>query len=126
MTEEARSASWSDRVFGGFRKTSERLTDNLAGIVAKTRLTDSQLDDIEDALIVSDLGPRAAARIRDRLAEERFERDADERGDHDDRTEGQDHHDLDTFNAVFIPFEAAGLVHECGELRFEVLHDHSL
>ena len=70
---------WPDRLFGGFRKTSERLTGNLAGIVGKTRLDDGQLDDIEDALIMSDLGPRAAARIRDRLAEERFERDADER-----------------------------------------------
>ncbi|MCT2400566.1 signal recognition particle-docking protein FtsY [Novosphingobium mangrovi (ex Huang et al. 2023)] len=70
---------WSQRLFGGFRKTSERLTGNLSGIVGKTRLDDAQLDDLEDALITSDLGPRAAARIRDRLAEERFERDADER-----------------------------------------------
>ena len=50
-----RETNWSDRLFGGFRKTSERLTDNLAGIVAKTRLSNDQLDDIEDALIVSDL-----------------------------------------------------------------------
>ncbi|GAM07091.1 MULTISPECIES: signal recognition particle-docking protein FtsY [Novosphingobium] len=70
---------WSDRLFGGFRKTSERLSGNLAGIVGGNRLTDAQLDDLEDALIISDLGPRAAARIRERLAEERFERDADER-----------------------------------------------
>ncbi|SFG41818.1 signal recognition particle-docking protein FtsY [Novosphingobium sp. CF614] len=72
-------SEWSDRLFGGFRKTSERLTENLAGIVGKTRLDETQLDDLEDALIMSDLGPRAAARIRARLAEERFERDADER-----------------------------------------------
>lgn len=72
------SESWSDRLFGGFRKTSERLTENLAGIVSKTRLDDAQLDDIEDALILSDLGPRAAARIRERLSGERFERGADE------------------------------------------------
>lgn len=70
---------WSNRIFGGFRKTSERLSESLSGIVAKTRLTEPQLDDIEDALIVSDLGPRAAARIRETLAEEQFERDADER-----------------------------------------------
>jgi fused signal recognition particle receptor len=70
--------SWGDRLFGGFRKTSERLSGNLAGIVGKTRLDDAQLDDIEDALILSDLGPRAATRIRDRLGEERFERGADE------------------------------------------------
>jgi len=79
MSEESGAASWSDRLFGGFRKTSERLSDNLAGIVAKTRLTPDQLDDIEDALIMSDLGPSAASRIRERLAEERFDRDADHR-----------------------------------------------
>ncbi|MBA4162884.1 MAG: signal recognition particle-docking protein FtsY, partial [Novosphingobium sp.] len=70
--------SWTDRIFGGFRKTSERLSENLSGIVGKTRLDDGQLDAIEDALILSDLGPRAAARIRDKLAAERFERGADE------------------------------------------------
>ena len=70
--------SWTQRLFGGFRKTSEKLGENLAGIVGKTRLEDDQLDGIEDALILSDLGPRAAARIRDRLSGERFERGADE------------------------------------------------
>jgi signal recognition particle GTPase len=52
--------SWTDRLFGGLRKTSERLSENLSGIVSKTRLDEAQLDDIEDALILSDLGPRAA------------------------------------------------------------------
>jgi len=75
MSEET---SWSDRLFGGFRRTSERLGENLAGIVSATRLSDAQLDELEDALILSDLGPRAAARIRERLATERFERGADE------------------------------------------------
>ena len=70
--------SWGDRLFGGFKKTSERLGENLSGIVGKTRLDDGQLDALEDALILSDLGPRAAARIRDKLAETRFERGADE------------------------------------------------
>jgi fused signal recognition particle receptor len=74
MSEE----SWSDRLFGGFRKTSERLSENLSGIVAKARLDEDQLDAIEDALILSDLGPRAAARIRERLSDERFDRGADE------------------------------------------------
>jgi fused signal recognition particle receptor len=70
--------TWSDRVLGGLRKTSERLSENLSGIVSQTRLSEDQLDDLEDALILSDLGPRAATRIRERLAEERFERGADE------------------------------------------------
>ncbi|MFA7588339.1 MAG: signal recognition particle-docking protein FtsY [Novosphingobium sp.] len=78
MNDETSTANWSQRLFGGFRKTSERLTENLAGIVGTTRLDEAQLDEIEDALILSDLGPRAAARIRQRLSTERFERGADE------------------------------------------------
>ena len=61
------SESWAQRLFGGFRKTSERLSENLSGItenltaaVTKTKLDEDQLDDLEDALILSDLGPRAA------------------------------------------------------------------
>ena len=70
--------SWTDRLFGGFRKTSERLTENLSGIVTKAKLDDAQLDALEDALILSDLGPRVAARIRDKLALEKFERGLDD------------------------------------------------
>jgi fused signal recognition particle receptor len=70
--------AWTQRIFGGFRKTSERLSENLSGIVVRAKLDDAQLDDIEDALILSDLAPRAAARIRERLASERFDRGADE------------------------------------------------
>ena len=140
--------SWTERLFGGFRKTSDRLSENLsaavesaepvveeeeapepasepaseptaepepapepepetepepapapepeptpapapaaveepapapASIVSKVtstmrtaRLDDATLDHIEDALIVSDLGPSAAGRIREKLAEKRF------------------------------------------------------
>ncbi|MEO6093376.1 MAG: signal recognition particle-docking protein FtsY [Novosphingobium sp.] len=70
--------AWADRILGGFRKTSERLSENLTGIVGRVPLDESQLDHLEDALILSDLGPSAAARIRERLTGERFERGADE------------------------------------------------
>ncbi len=77
MTDD--NSGWSNRLLGGFRKTSERLTGNLTGLITKSKLDDEQLDAIEDALILSDLGPHAAARIRERLAAERFERGLDER-----------------------------------------------
>ena len=64
--------TWTERLFGGFRKTSERLSENLTGVVGTAKLDDATLDDVEDALIVSDLGPAAARRIRDKLAEKRF------------------------------------------------------
>jgi hypothetical protein len=65
-------ASWTERLFGGFRKTSERLSENLTAAVSTAKLDDATLDQVEDALILSDLGPSAAARIRAKLAEKRF------------------------------------------------------
>ena len=57
--------SWRDKLFGGLKDTSQRLTGNLAGIVGAGRLEEADLDQIEDALIMSDLGPETAAQIRD-------------------------------------------------------------
>lgn len=64
--------SWTDRLFGGFRKTSERLSANLTEVVGTAKLDDTTLDSVEDALIMSDLGPSAAARIRAKLSAKKF------------------------------------------------------
>jgi len=66
--------SWYERMRLGFRKTSDRLGDNLTGLLTKSALDAATLDNIEEALVASDLGPRTAAKVRARLAGERFER----------------------------------------------------
>ena len=71
--------SWHDKLLGGFRRTSDRLVGNLAGL-GTARLDEQTLDDIEEALIASDLGPETAERIRTRLAEGSFERNMEELG----------------------------------------------
>ena len=52
----ASSPSWHDKLLGGFRRTSDRLLGNLAGITAG-RLDEAQLDEVEEALIASDFAP---------------------------------------------------------------------
>jgi fused signal recognition particle receptor len=71
---------WLERLRGGFKKTSDRLGDNLTGLFTRAALDDETLDEIEEALIASDLGPATAAKVRDRLASERFERGLTEAG----------------------------------------------
>lgn len=68
------ATSWRDKLFGGFRRTSDKLGENIAGLFTKAALDDQTLDEIEEALIVTDLGPAMAARIRERLAEGRYNR----------------------------------------------------
>jgi fused signal recognition particle receptor len=67
-------ATWLERMRSGFRKTSDRLGDNLTGLFTKASLDPATLDSIEEALIASDLGPETAAKVRERLASEKFER----------------------------------------------------
>lgn len=71
--------SWHEKLLGGFRKTSDRLIGNLAGL-GLARLDDATLDEIEEALIASDLGPTTAARVRARLADGQYERNMEELG----------------------------------------------
>ncbi len=73
-------AGWSNKLFGGLKKTSGKLTENLAGLVTKAKLDDHALDDIEEALIISDLGPATASQIRNKIASERFDKGLDSEG----------------------------------------------
>lgn len=78
---EDKGGSWFERLKRGFSRTSERLGDNLSGIVGATVILDDRtLGDIEEALIASDLGPGVAARIAARVGEGRYEKTIDEAG----------------------------------------------
>lgn len=71
---------WRERLFGGFKKTSTKLTENITGLVTKAKLDANDLDDVEDALIMSDLGPAMAHQIREKISKGRFEKGIDENG----------------------------------------------
>ena len=64
--------NWTERLLGGFRRTSDKLGENISGLFGSAALDDATLDQIEEALIASDLGPATAARVRERLSGERF------------------------------------------------------
>ena len=74
------SAGWKDRLFGGLKKTSGKLTENITGLVTKAKLDNGTLDELEDALIASDLGPAMAAQIREKIATGRFDKGIDAEG----------------------------------------------
>jgi len=71
---------WHKRLIGGFKRTSDKLGENLTGLFTKSALDDAALDDLEEALILSDLGPAMAARVRAKLADGRFDKGIDEAG----------------------------------------------
>ncbi|WP_164157958.1 signal recognition particle-docking protein FtsY [Sandarakinorhabdus rubra] len=73
--------SWLGKLTQGLAKSTKRLADNITGLATGTLpLDEARLDEIEEALIAADLGPAVAARIRDRLADQKFAKGIDEAG----------------------------------------------
>ncbi|MDF1749117.1 MAG: signal recognition particle-docking protein FtsY [Alphaproteobacteria bacterium] len=67
---------WFEKLKQGLAKTSARLTDGVTGIfTGKRRLDDTALEELEDVLIGSDLGPGMAARMTAELARTRFDKE---------------------------------------------------
>ena len=60
-----------DRLFAGLAKSSARLGEGLAGLT-KSKLDASALEDLEETLIRTDMGARAADKIIAGFSEERF------------------------------------------------------
>ena len=73
--------SWLGKLTQGLAKSTKRLADNITGLATGTLPLDAErLDDIEEALIAADLGPAVSARIRERLADQKFAKGIDDAG----------------------------------------------
>ncbi len=64
--------SWLQRLRQGLSRSSDRLADGIAGIFNRRRLDGDALEELEDLLIMADLGPATAARLASGLAQTRF------------------------------------------------------
>ncbi|MDP9196324.1 MAG: signal recognition particle-docking protein FtsY [Pseudomonadota bacterium] len=67
--------SWLSRLRQGLGRSSSRMTEGIAGIFTKRRLDDQVLQDLEDLLVMADLGPATAAGLVEDLRRERFGKD---------------------------------------------------
>ncbi|MFA7440302.1 MAG: signal recognition particle-docking protein FtsY [Sphingomonadaceae bacterium] len=79
MSEEdvTEKGGWLARMRSGLARSTEKLSQNLSFLAGGGRITADDIQLIEDALILADLGPAVAARIADRLSQARIAGDID-------------------------------------------------
>ncbi len=65
----------SKGLFDGLRKSSAKLAESFAAVFTKEKLDAAALAELEEALIASDMGAPAAARIAAALADQRFSKE---------------------------------------------------
>ena len=66
---------WMQRLRAGLSRSSGALTGSITGIFTKRKLDDETLEELEEALIMADLGVTTSARMTARIAEGRFGRE---------------------------------------------------
>jgi len=66
--------NWFAELRKGLARSSSALSDNLASALAKRKLDEETLDQLEEVLIKADLGVAMAGRIREIVAKGRYER----------------------------------------------------
>ena len=69
----ADASGWTARLSQGLRKTSSALSENMRDVFVRKKIDAQALQDIEDALIMSDMGPAAASAICKKLADAKLE-----------------------------------------------------
>ncbi|MGA0602586.1 signal recognition particle-docking protein FtsY [Caulobacter sp. KR2-114] len=76
MTEPKKG--WFQRLTDGLSRSSRQMTEQVTSAFVKKPLDQAKLDELEEMLIEADLGPKAAARITQSFAEQRFGKECSE------------------------------------------------
>ena len=76
--EPAPKAGWLARLRQGLSRSSNALTGNIAGIFTRKKLDDQTLEELEEALIMADLGVETSSRMVQRIRDERFGKEVTE------------------------------------------------
>ena len=74
MTDEVKKG-WFRRLKDGLSKSAGSITEGITDIVTKRKLDDAALEDLEDLLVMADLGVAPARRLTDSLRKSRFGKD---------------------------------------------------
>jgi fused signal recognition particle receptor len=74
MNEPGAKPSWWQRLSGGLKRTSASIGGAVADLVAKRKLDQAMLDEIEEVLIRADLGVDSAAKIAAAVGEGRYDK----------------------------------------------------
>ena len=67
--------SWLNKLKDGLSKSSERLSDNISSVFTKRKLDAEALEELEELLIMADLGVSTAAKITSRLSAKRLDKE---------------------------------------------------
>ncbi len=77
-TDAEPSGGWFSRLKKGLSKSSTKVAESIGGIFTQRKLDDELLEELEDALVMADIGVETAARLVETLRSQKFDKDVTE------------------------------------------------
>jgi len=72
---EAQKPGFFSKLSSGLKRSSSKLSDGITGVFTKRKLDEKTLEELEDLLIMSDLGTAVARKVTANIAKDRFEKE---------------------------------------------------
>ncbi|MEM6812551.1 MAG: signal recognition particle-docking protein FtsY [Pseudomonadota bacterium] len=73
--DQSSEGGWLSRLTKGLSKSSSKLGDNITGAFTKRRLDDDALEELEEILIMADIGPTTSAKLVADFSKEKFDKE---------------------------------------------------
>lgn len=73
-SEPLAEGGFMGRISAGLRKSTSRMSDQVGAAFTKRKLDEAAIEDLEDILVMSDLGYGVASKVTDRLREDKFDK----------------------------------------------------
>jgi fused signal recognition particle receptor len=67
--------SWLERLKQGLSKSSNKISEGITGIFTKKKLDNEMLEELEEILLLADLGTEATKKILDQLTKNKFDKE---------------------------------------------------
>lgn len=72
---ETQKPGFFSKLASGLKRSSSKLSDGITGVFTKRKLDEETLEELEDLLIMSDLGTAVARKVTANIAKDRFEKE---------------------------------------------------
>ncbi len=72
---ETKAPGFFSKLSSGLKRSSSKLSSGITGVFTKRKLDDDTLEELEDLLIISDLGTSVARKVTKNIAKDRFDKE---------------------------------------------------